>query len=40
MIVGYLGVVMAFIHDALTNGQSAWIGIGLVFLSACLYSGY
>ncbi len=40
MIVGYLGVTMAFFHDAMTNGQAAWIGMGLVFLSACLYSGY
>lgn len=40
MFVGYLGVVLAFIQDALINGQAAWIGMGLVFMSACLYSVY
>lgn len=40
MVVGYIGVTMAFLQDAMTNGQAAWIGMSLVFLSACLYSAY
>jgi len=40
MVVGYIGVTMAFLQDAMTNGQAAWNGMSLVFLSACLYSAY
>jgi drug/metabolite transporter (DMT)-like permease len=40
IIIGYLGVVLAFIEDLKTNGSNGWLGVGLVFASACLYANY
>jgi drug/metabolite transporter (DMT)-like permease len=39
-VIGYLGVVLAFIEDLDTKGNNGWLGVGLVFLSACLYANY
>jgi drug/metabolite transporter (DMT)-like permease len=38
--VGYLGVILAFIDDLSTKGSDGWIGMVLVFGSACLYANY
>lgn len=40
LIVGYLGVMAVFIQDANSTGSSAWLGMLLVFASACTYAGY
>jgi drug/metabolite transporter (DMT)-like permease len=40
LIVGYLGVIIVFIQDASSTGILAWLGMILVFLSACLYAIY
>ncbi len=40
IVIGYLGVVLAFIEDLDTKGNNGWLGVGLVFLSACLYANY
>jgi drug/metabolite transporter (DMT)-like permease len=40
IIIGYLGVILAFIEDLKTNGSNGWLGVGLVFASACLYANY
>ena len=40
LVVGYLGVIVVFIQDARSTGVSAWLGMILVFLSACLYAIY
>jgi drug/metabolite transporter (DMT)-like permease len=40
LVVGYLGVIIVFIQDASSSGVSAWLGMILVFLSACLYAVY
>lgn len=40
MLVGYIGVVIAFLQDADANGHQAWLGMCLVFISACLYAFY
>ena len=40
IIIGYLGVVLAFMEDLKTNGSNGWLGVGLVFASACLYANY
>ena len=38
LIVGYLGVFIVFIQDASSTGISAWLGMLLVFCSACSYA--
>ena len=40
LIVGYLGVFIVFIQDASSTGISAWLGMLLVFGSACSYAIY
>ncbi len=40
LIVGYLGVFIVFIQDASSAGISAWLGMILVFGSACSYAIY
>lgn len=40
IVIGYVGVVIAFIEDASTKGSHGWLGMGLVFASACLYANY
>ena len=40
LIVGYLGVIVVFIQDASSSGISAWLGMFLVFSSACFYAIY
>jgi len=40
IIIGYLGVIFAFIEDLKANGSNGWLGVGLVFASACLYANY
>lgn len=40
LIVGYLGVFVVFIQDASSTGASAWLGMLLVFGSACTYAAY
>jgi drug/metabolite transporter (DMT)-like permease len=40
LIVGYLGVIVVFIQDASSTGISAWLGMFLVFSSACFYAVY
>jgi drug/metabolite transporter (DMT)-like permease len=40
LVVGYLGVIVVFIQDASSSGVSAWLGMILVFLSACFYAIY
>lgn len=40
LIVGYLGVFIVFIQDASSTGISAWLGMLLVFGSACSYAFY
>jgi len=40
LIVGYLGVFIVFIQDASSTGVSAWLGMALVFGSACSYAIY
>jgi len=40
LIVGYLGVLIVFIQDASSTGVSAWLGMALVFGSACSYAIY
>ena len=40
IVIGYLGVVLAFIEDLGTKGNNGWLGVGLVFASACLYANY
>ena len=40
LIVGYLGVLTVFIQDANSTGSAAWLGMLLVFASACTYAGY
>jgi drug/metabolite transporter (DMT)-like permease len=40
IVIGYLGVVFAFIEDLDTKGNDGWLGVGLVFASACLYANY
>ena len=40
LIVGYLGVFIVFIQDASSTGISAWLGMLLVFGSACSYAVY
>ena len=40
LIVGYLGVFIVFIQDASSTGISAWLGMLLVFGSACSYALY
>lgn len=40
LIVGYLGVFIVFIQDASSTGMSAWLGMLLVFGSACSYAIY
>lgn len=40
IVIGYLGVVLAFIEDLDTKGNDGWLGVGLVFASACLYANY
>ena len=40
IVIGYLGVVLAFIEDLDTKGNNGWLGVGLVFASACLYANY
>ncbi|MBU3567142.1 DMT family transporter [Polynucleobacter alcilacus] len=40
LVVGYLGVFIVFIQDASSTGISAWLGMILVFGSACSYAMY
>jgi len=40
LVVGYLGVFIVFIQDASSTGASAWLGMALVFGSACSYAIY
>jgi drug/metabolite transporter (DMT)-like permease len=40
LIAGYLGVIVVFIQDASSTGISAWLGMILVFSSACFYAIY
>ena len=40
LIIGYLGVFIVFIQDASSTGISAWLGMVLVFASACSYATY
>ena len=40
LVVGYLGVFVVFIQDASSTGASAWLGMALVFGSACSYAIY
>lgn len=40
LVVGYLGVFIVFIQDASSTGTSAWLGMALVFASACSYAIY
>jgi drug/metabolite transporter (DMT)-like permease len=40
LVVGYLGVFVVFIQDASSTGIHAWLGMILVFGSACSYAIY
>ena len=40
LVVGYLGVMIVFIQDASSTGLHAWLGMLLVFGSACSYAMY
>ena len=40
MLVGYIGVSIVFIQDASSSGVNAWLGMILVFGSACSYAIY
>jgi drug/metabolite transporter (DMT)-like permease len=40
LVLGYLGVFIVFIQDASSTGISAWLGMVLVFGSACSYATY
>ena len=40
LVVGYLGVFIVFIQDAGSTGIHAWLGMVLVFGSACSYAIY
>lgn len=40
LVIGYLGVIVVFIQDASSTGLKAWLGMMLVFSSACLYAVY
>ena len=40
LIVGYLGVVVVYIQDTNSTNSKAWIGMILVFASACTYAIY
>ena len=40
LIVGYLGMLTVFIQDANSTGSAAWLGMLLVFASACIYAAY
>ncbi len=40
LVVGYLGVLIVFIQDASSTGLHAWLGMLLVFGSACSYAVY
>jgi drug/metabolite transporter (DMT)-like permease len=40
LVVGYLGVFVVFIQDASSSGVYAWLGMALVFGSACSYAAY
>jgi drug/metabolite transporter (DMT)-like permease len=40
MVVGYIGVFIVFIQDASSTGINAWLGMLLVFGSACSYAIY
>jgi drug/metabolite transporter (DMT)-like permease len=40
LIVGYLGVFVVFVQDASSTGIHAWLGMLLVFGSACSYAMY
>lgn len=40
LVVGYLGVTVVFIQDASSTGIHAWLGMLLVFGSACSYAMY
>ncbi|MEA9567020.1 MULTISPECIES: DMT family transporter [unclassified Polynucleobacter] len=40
LIVGYIGVFIVFIQDTSSTGIGAWLGMALVFGSACSYAAY
>ena len=40
LVAGYLGVTLVFIQDVAILGSEAWLGMTLVFASACAYAVY
>jgi drug/metabolite transporter (DMT)-like permease len=40
LITGYLGVTLVFIQDVAILGSEAWLGMTLIFASACAYAAY
>jgi len=40
LIVGYLGVTVVFIQDTSSSDTTGWLGMLLVFASACAYATY
>lgn len=40
LVAGYLGVILVFIQDVSIIGGEAWLGMLLVFASACAYAAY
>jgi drug/metabolite transporter (DMT)-like permease len=40
LIIGYIGVFIVFIQDVSSSGINAWLGMALVFASACSYAAY
>ena len=40
MVIGYLGIMLVFLQDVGTKGDSAWLGALLVFGSTCMYAAY
>ena len=40
LITGYLGVTLVFIQDVAILGSEAWLGMALIFASACAYAAY
>lgn len=40
MVIGYFGVMLVFLQDVGSKGDSAWLGALLVFGSTCMYAAY
>ena len=40
LIVGYLGVTVVFVQDTSSSDANGWLGMLLVFASACAYATY